>query len=136
MVASTSLAIISACEVKAVTVTFSISRGAVVFEDLKDKSYRKDFKNLLRFLKPKFKSQKIFIPSYWLFNSNKVLSGYHFGGSFRHGQLTDDFGQLPNLPNVHIVDSSVLPSIDTGSIVTITMANSARIVRSLFEKPR
>ena len=59
-------------------------------------------------------------------------SGYHSGGSFpmreHPGELeTDALGRLHGHPRVHIVDSSVLPSVPATSITFTTMANSHRI---------
>jgi choline dehydrogenase-like flavoprotein len=59
-------------------------------------------------------------------------AGYHCGGSFpmkaQPSTLeTDSLGQLADLPRVHIVDSSVLPSIAATSITLTEMANAHRI---------
>lgn len=59
-------------------------------------------------------------------------SGYHSGGSFpmreHPGELeTDVLGRLHGHPRVHIIDSSVLPSVPATSITFTTMANSHRI---------
>jgi hypothetical protein len=59
-------------------------------------------------------------------------SGYHSGGSFpmRHepGPFeTDTLGRLPGHPRVHLIDSSVLPSVPATSITFSMMANSHRI---------
>ncbi|MFZ5893989.1 MAG: hypothetical protein ACOY0T_23200 [Myxococcota bacterium] len=58
--------------------------------------------------------------------------GNHIGGLFPHSasprQLeTDLLGQLPLLPRVHIVDSSVLPSLGATTFTYTTMANANRI---------
>lgn len=59
-------------------------------------------------------------------------SGYHSGGSFpmsaTPGEFqTDLLGRLPGHPHVHIVDSSVLPSIAATSVTFTVMANAHRI---------
>lgn len=59
-------------------------------------------------------------------------SGYHSGGTFpmrEHPQAleTDTLGRLPGMDRVHLVDSSVLPSIPGTSITFSSMANSHRI---------
>jgi choline dehydrogenase-like flavoprotein len=55
------------------------------------------------------------------------LTGYHFGASLPMGSLTNMLGELPNLKNVHIVDSSILPRIEQGSITAAVMENAYRI---------
>lgn len=61
-------------------------------------------------------------------------SGYHHGSSIPHGLLSDDLGQIPFLPNVHFIDSSVLPTLELGSITPTVMANANRIVRQTIKK--
>jgi len=59
-------------------------------------------------------------------------AGYHSGGTFpmrKHpgpGE-TDTLGRLSGWPSIHIVDSSVFPSIPATSIVMSSMANARRI---------
>lgn len=58
--------------------------------------------------------------------------GFHSGGTFpmaeRPGPLqTDLLGRVPGLPHVHLVDSSVLPSITATTITFTVMANAHRI---------
>jgi choline dehydrogenase-like flavoprotein len=58
--------------------------------------------------------------------------GYHSGGIFpmRHspGEYeTDRLGMLPALPGVHIVDSSILPSVPASPTAFTVMANAYRI---------
>ena len=119
-------------EIPSVKVYSVKNSNTVVFSKLKAAKSGTDLKKLLMEIRFLFLSQMIFIPWHKLFVSRKVLGGYHFGGSIKHGHLTDDVGQLPNLPNVFIVDASVLPSIAPGSIVATTMANSVRIVRTVI----
>jgi choline dehydrogenase-like flavoprotein len=59
-------------------------------------------------------------------------SGYHSGGTFpmraQPRELeTDNMGRFPGIDRVHLVDSSVLPSIPGTSITFSMMANSHRI---------
>ena len=57
-------------------------------------------------------------------------SGYHCGGSMpMGGTYVDMNGQLKNLKNVYVVDSSVLPEIWAGSHTFTAMANAYRIVQ-------
>lgn len=65
----------------------------------------------------------------------KPGSGYHSGGTFpmraNPGPLeTDTQGSLTALPGVHLVDSSVFPSIAATSITMTAMANAHRIATS------
>lgn len=62
--------------------------------------------------------------------------GNHVGGTFPHSSRpsrlqTDLLGQLPQLPGVHIVDSSVLPSLGATTFTYTTMANAHRIGQAL-----
>lgn len=57
-------------------------------------------------------------------------TGVHLGASLAHGDITDDLGRLPDWNRVHIVDSSVLPRIEVGSITPTIMANAVRIARA------
>ncbi len=61
-------------------------------------------------------------------------SGYHFGASLPMGKRTNELGQLPGLSNMSIVDASVLPLVEAGSITPSVMANSARIARTVCER--
>lgn len=62
----------------------------------------------------------------------KPGSGYHSGGTFPmrlnpQARETDTLGRLPSMGRVHLVDSSVLPSIPATSITFSVMANAHRI---------
>jgi choline dehydrogenase-like flavoprotein len=62
----------------------------------------------------------------------KPGSGYHSGGTFPMRENpgkreTDTLGRLPSLQRVHLVDSSVFPSIPATSITMSVMANAHRI---------
>ena len=60
-------------------------------------------------------------------------SGYHCGGSMPMGGTCVDMnGQLKNLENVYVVDSSVLPEIWAGSHTFTAMANAYRIVQGVL----
>lgn len=58
--------------------------------------------------------------------------GYHSGGSFpmrrTPGELeADQWGSLPSLPGVHLVEASVLPSVPASPLAFTVMANAHRI---------
>ena len=57
-------------------------------------------------------------------------SGYHMGASLPHGPATDPWGRPHGLSRIHVVDSSVLPHIEVGSITPTVMANAHRIART------
>ncbi len=71
----------------------------------------------------------------------KVLSNgesYHFGSQFKHGVLdsnnySDDLGRINGLKKSFVIDSSVLPVVNTGPITYTTMANSLRITNKFLE---
>ena len=60
-------------------------------------------------------------------------TGYHFGASLRHGIESDDLGRPFGLSRLHIVDSSVLPALEVGSITPTVMANAIRIGRAVTQ---
>jgi hypothetical protein len=68
----------------------------------------------------------------------KPLSGYHFGASlpmsnFLSKNNTDIYGRPYGLKRFHIVDSTVLPNIPAGSFTSYVIANSIRIIRSIYK---
>jgi len=78
------------------------------------------------------------LPLYILKKNYKFGKSNHYGGQFSHaassGEIhTDRIGRLKNLKNVHILDSSVLPVINTGPLTITMMANSYRITEEVFE---
>jgi choline dehydrogenase-like flavoprotein len=67
--------------------------------------------------------------------------GNHCGGTFpmrdTPGELESDItGQLPRLPGVHVVDSSVLPSLPATTFTYTVMANADRIARTVARSAR
>jgi choline dehydrogenase-like flavoprotein len=46
---------------------------------------------------------------------------------------TDALGQLRELPGVHLVDSSVLPSLPSTTFTYTVMANAHRIARAVAD---
>jgi ferredoxin len=67
-----------------------------------------------------------------------VGEGNHFGGSFPMSKNPKDifesdlFGRPYNLKRVHMVDSSIFPTIPSKTITYVVMANSARIVDGIY----
>jgi hypothetical protein len=58
--------------------------------------------------------------------------GVHFGGWMPMGTKCDELGQPINNQGIHVVDSSVLPTIPPGPITFTVMANAARIVKRIY----
>ena len=59
-------------------------------------------------------------------------TSYHNGAQFpihenASNKTSDKYGRISYLQNTHIVDSSVLPDINTGPGVKLIIANSYRI---------
>tara|TARA_B100000123_G_scaffold167085_1_gene123812 strand:- start:9018 stop:10412 length:1395 start_codon:yes stop_codon:yes gene_type:complete len=64
-------------------------------------------------------------------------SSYHNGSQFpldktASSKTSDSLGRISNLKNTHIVDSSVLPDVNTGPGVKLIIANSYRIGSNLY----
>jgi hypothetical protein len=64
------------------------------------------------------------------FLSKKALpgEGFHYGAWLPMGEKSDLLGRPNNCINIHVVDSSILPSIPPGPITYTLMANAVRIV--------
>jgi hypothetical protein len=59
--------------------------------------------------------------------------GVHFGSWLPMGEKSDLLGRPSGSQNIHVVDSSVLPSIAPGPITFTVMANAARIAREAVQ---
>ena len=106
--------------------------GEYLVQHLDEDNARKNhLKALLRFSFKMLKSGVIF--PYFSAKIPPPGAGYHFGASFPHGGGTNSLGQLDNVSLLSIVDSSVLPKIESGSIAPTVMLNSARISREVLE---
>jgi len=81
----------------------------------------------------KLLSKGYFLPSF-LSKIPNPGSGYHFGASLPMGKETNNLGQLPGISNMSIVDASILPVIEAGSITPTVMANAVRISRIICER--
>ncbi|MAV60943.1 MAG: hypothetical protein CMQ83_01100 [Gammaproteobacteria bacterium] len=96
---------------------------------LLNKSLKILFNNLK---KVKILPFKFMIKNYYFGSSN------HLGGQFPHSLIkqpnkTDIYGRLDGLERVFIVDSSVLPKVNTGPLTFTIMANSKRICKKILE---
>jgi choline dehydrogenase-like flavoprotein len=74
----------------------------------------------------------LFVP--WMVKFTPPGTGFHFGSSLPHGSKSDYLGRIPKLENVSIVDASVLPNIELGSITPTVMANAVRITRTVIKE--
>ena len=77
-------------------------------------------------------------PIFLMKKTYKYGTSNHYGAQFPHSEFstvdkTDKLGRLGNLKNVFIVDSSVLPEINTGPLTYTTMANSRRITKLIMD---
>tara|TARA_Y100000996_G_scaffold409852_1_gene391199 strand:+ start:1782 stop:3176 length:1395 start_codon:yes stop_codon:yes gene_type:complete len=97
---------------------------------------RKKRNKILRYFFMKLLKSKIilFLPikKVWLRGSS-----YHNGsqfplGKFASKETSDSLGRISYLKNTHIVDSSVLPDVNTGPGVKLIIANSYRIASNLY----
>ena len=64
---------------------------------------------------------------------------YHFGGQFKmnnqpKANSSDSLGRVGNLKRSFVIDSSVLPIVNTGPITYSVMANSLRITSEFIKK--
>jgi choline dehydrogenase-like flavoprotein len=70
---------------------------------------------------------------WFLSDFGTVGIGYHFGSSLPMGVKTNHLGELKNFPNLHVIDASVFPTLETGSITPSIMASAHRIARQANE---
>ena len=73
-----------------------------------------------------------FIPIIFLAKTSDIARSFHYGGSLpmsktRSEQTSDIYGRPFGLKKIHLVDSSIFPSIPAGSITATIMANAYRI---------
>jgi ferredoxin len=83
-------------------------------------------KNAIRLLS-KFTRPAGLFPLSFLSKLTSPGEGVHFGSWLPIGQASDSLGRPQGVSNIHVVDSSVLPSIPAGPITFTIMANAMRI---------
>lgn len=105
--------------------------GNKVFEG-SNSEYRKFRKTSITRLRQTLQSAGLFIPPIGT-DYSPAGTGYHFGASLPMGRLSDNLGRIEGWKNVHIVDSSVLPYLNVGSITPTVMANAHRIARQSLD---
>lgn len=96
-----------------------------------DPLVRKKVRKILQKLN-KHKTKVGFLVIPFLFSIGKFGYGFHVGGTFPmskkpHGRQSDIYGRPYGLKKIHIVDSSVFPSIPASTITYTVMANAYRI---------
>jgi len=101
------------------------------FESKKSNSELK--KNIFKILR----SSGIYV-IYFFKNELRYGKSYHYGSQFPHAieatkNTTDTQGRLNNLKNTHIIDASVLPSVNTGPVTKTIIANSYRITNEVLK---
>lgn len=104
----------------------------LVREEINSRQNRSIRSNLVK-LSKELRKVGLFIPI-MLMKVTPAGSGFHIGSSMPHGDSTDSSGRVPDWGNIHIVDASVLPTIEVGSITPTTMANAVRITREVLKK--
>ena len=57
--------------------------------------------------------------------------GVHFGGWLPMGTLSDTLGRPLGSKYVHVIDSSILPTVESGPITFTVMANAVRIANQV-----
>lgn len=87
---------------------------------------RKIFRKILGLLRRNIFKLK-FLPIPLMSKLSKSGGGSHIGSSFPMGSKSDLLGRPNGLKRIHIVDSSVLPSIAAQTITLTAMANAYRI---------
>ena len=104
------------------------SEGEVELSSENADSTHRYHKKSVRKLSRKLHRAGLFIPIF-LFRLPPPGGGFHIGNSLPHGSETDYLGRLESFRKIHIADSSVLPSLEVGSITPTAMANAFRIAR-------
>jgi ferredoxin len=119
------------------SIVFSLKNGLI--ESKIQKKYSKLYLNYSINLLNKLLFKVGLFPLKFLLNKKNVFTGYHFGSSLPMSDQpginnTDLYGRIYNSKNIHILDSTILPSIPSGSFSYLMMANAIRIVRYLNEE--
>ena len=124
--------IIYSKELPAARMFYNSEQERIEIIPIKSKKRKTDFKKIVKLIRGPFMKSLALIPPYRIFLKREILSGYHFGASIPHGGITDDLGQISGFDNIHIVDASVLPEINPGSLASIAMINAVRITRRVI----
>jgi hypothetical protein len=106
---------------------------------IKNTLLKKNIKKIYSLLSKKLLQVKFFSSSY-LINFGSKADNYYLGGSFPMREKviknihTNILGEFKNLKSVHLIDSSIFPSIPATTLGLLIMLNSARITDKVFEK--
>lgn len=99
---------------------------------------KKNIKKIYSLLNKKLRKVNFFSSSY-LINYGFKADTYYIGGSFPMSDKpiknnhTNILGELKDLKGVHLIDSSIFPSIPATTLGLLIMLNSARITDKVFE---
>jgi choline dehydrogenase-like flavoprotein len=110
------------------TLVLSRSGGTVIVTPGREGDRRMMSQHLRRLAKQAARAG--FLLPYFASDLAPQGGGFHFGASLPHGTGTDAWGRPFGLQRVHVVDASVLPHIEAGSITPTVMANAHRIART------
>ena len=72
-------------------------------------------------------------PLWFLMKIGAPGQGVHSGGWLPMGSKSDLQGRPVGCVNIHVVDSSILPSIPAGPITFTVMANAVRVIKSIYK---
>jgi hypothetical protein len=106
--------------------------GNVFLEPLDvEKPAKKNVKFIVRAFRRKLSPFGLF-PLYSLTKVALPGQGVHYGGWLPMGGGSDSLGQPSGFTGIHVIDSSILPSIPAGPITFTIMANAVRIVEEIY----
>lgn len=110
----------------------------VISQGISSKVPRNKFKNMIKFINSKARLFGGFTSKLIMFVDPPGASN-HLGCSFPmslnpKGIESDTLGRINSCENVHIVDSSILPSLPAPTITYTIMANAYRIAETVSEK--
>lgn len=89
-------------------------------------------KKYLRTIRKLVRDRRL-IPLTFLSHHGQIGSSFHVGVVNVGGRkLLDDRGSPKGIKNVHVVDSSSLPSLEVGPITALAMINAVATVKTLF----
>tara|TARA_B100001121_G_C18289347_1_gene434521 strand:- start:158 stop:595 length:438 start_codon:yes stop_codon:yes gene_type:complete len=103
-----------------------ISVRNIISKDKKN-NYYSQVKNDLKNVFKKYFPFLIILKSSNFGDSNHYGSSFPFKNSKKISNSTDLLGRYKNLKNIHIIDSSSMPSLPTNTLTYTLMVHSARI---------
>ena len=113
-------------------------KDKISIQPVHSRNVKKDIQIVLKYLN-RFSRQTGLRCISPLLNIAPVGKSFHLGASFPMQAKpdsvleTNSLGESPALPHVHLIDSSILPDIQSGPITYTMMANAYRIAFSVLE---